>query len=113
MSYEFEVVEVEPRKLAAVRERLNLRDLAQKIPALLGEVWELLRTNDIPVAGHNIVVYSNNQDGPEGLTFDALCGVEVARDIPLDARVWPAETPGGRAVQVTYYGAYTGITDVH
>jgi effector-binding domain-containing protein len=114
VDYEIVKVEIPPHTLAAVRETVRLADLPTRIPDLLGEVWDFIKTNQITATGHNVIVYSEEMRGAEGdLAFDALFGVEVRGIFNPSSRVTDASTPGGPSAKTVHWGPYAELPRAH
>ncbi|MCY3839184.1 MAG: GyrI-like domain-containing protein [Gammaproteobacteria bacterium] len=73
MTLEIELVDVEERTIAAVRARIAMSDIPDKIFPLMDRVWEFIRGNGIEGFGHNIWLYGT----PSGGEVDVEIGVEV------------------------------------
>jgi effector-binding domain-containing protein len=107
MPYDVRVTEVTPRQLAAVREEVS--DIGERVGALLGEVWAVLKPHGTRT-GHNVVVYDRVWQDERGRPcFDARFGVEVLGDFPANERVVATQTPGGRVATTVHWGPYDGL----
>jgi len=114
VDYEVTRIEFPPHTLAAVREIVRQSDLAEKVPPLLGEVWQFIREQKIAMTGHNVIVYLEEMRGPGGvLSFDALFGVEVRGIWDPTDRIMDASTPSGPAARAIHLGPYSELEKAH
>jgi effector-binding domain-containing protein len=103
MGCEVEVVEVTPTVIAAVRQRVAMSELPRRVPQLLGEVWDFVKSARLQKAGHNVAVYRD----PQGNDIEVECGVQVSGEFADAGRVCRSETPSGKAAHVVHIGPYS------
>jgi effector-binding domain-containing protein len=101
--YEIKIVQVEPRRLAAVSASAPFDNLAPTIMALMDVIWGFIRSRNITGTGHNVIKYDTH-----GLTE---VGVQVDEDVPGGTRVVMSATPAGRAATTVHWGSYDGLKD--
>jgi effector-binding domain-containing protein len=107
-------VEIPPHTLAAVSERVKLSELSERIPGLLGEVWQFIEANKITTTGHNVIVYDGEERAPDGdVILDAFFGVEVRGIFNPTSRVVDASTPGGPSARTIHMGPYNELPRAH
>ena len=106
MSLPVEVVEVVPRRLAVVRQQTDFQALSELVPALMGEVWAVLRAAPSARPGHNVAVYLPNVSMIEA-------GAEVSGPFQPDGRVTTSETPSGMAAVAEHRGPYAELGQAH
>jgi effector-binding domain-containing protein len=103
---------VEERKLAAVRRRLAIADIASLWRPALDQVWEFLRSQPgLRTDGNNIFLYHH----PEGRNapMDVDFGVEVTRSFQTSGEVYATATPAGEVATAVHAGPYGRLTDTH
>jgi effector-binding domain-containing protein len=102
MPHEVEIVEVPPTVFASVRQRVAWSELPRRVPQLLGEVWDFLKTAPVEKKGHNVAVYRD----PQGADIEVECGVQVSGTFADSGRIRRSETPAGKAAHVIHLGPY-------
>jgi effector-binding domain-containing protein len=108
MTYEVTVRHVEPRPLAAVRERMVLREVPRRFREFLDHVYAAAKTGAIALDGQNVFVYYG---GPE--IADVEFGVGVASRFASIGRVEYSEVPGGEIATATHWGDYGALGGAH
>ena len=103
---------VSPRKLAAVRRRVQVGEVAAAWRPALDEVWAFLRSHPgLHTGGHNVFVYHRPASRDEPMEVDF--GVEVSRTFEPAGDVVPAETPAGGVAVAVHVGGYDQIHRAH
>jgi effector-binding domain-containing protein len=74
--------------------------------ALLGQVYEFLRTSDVRQRGHNVMLYRDDVPHVE-------VGVEVDRAFDAAAEVVPSHLPAGPAAMTVHRGPYDQLGAAH
>lgn len=112
MSAEVEVIEIQPRLLAAVHRVAAPRDIPKAFKPALDRVWAFLREHPgLRTDGHNVFLYHHVESPSDGMPIDF--GVEVTRRFEGEGEVRCVESPGGRAAVLDHRGAYSGIGAAH
>jgi effector-binding domain-containing protein len=96
-----------PRPLLAIRTRLTMDDLNNRIPNLLHQIYEAVAGRGV-LSGQNVVVYRG--DGP---VLDVEIGSGVKGKIEPPEGVVLIETPAGEAAHTIHWGEYPAITQAH
>jgi effector-binding domain-containing protein len=105
MTYEIDVVEIEPVSFARVVRRGTLAQIGELAMPAMDLVWPMLREAGAPTS-HNAMVY--RQAG--GDEFDMEIGVQLTGDANLPpGEVSVGETPSGRAAHTRHLGPYDGL----
>jgi effector-binding domain-containing protein len=104
---EIKIVTAPATATAVVRQASTWGEFPTLWPALLEEVWAVVRGDSIP-AGRNVMVYLDDQPTVE-------VGVEVDGPFAPGARVIPSALPAGRAATTVAPGAPSrdGLTAAH
>lgn len=103
-----------PQFVAAARGWATRRDIADKIPLLLGEAWDFVRKSGLKTTGHNIVIYHPEPGGSfekEGCAIEA--GPGIAKKFSGKGKIVCAKTPGGAVVTTRHTGPYYLIPQAH
>jgi effector-binding domain-containing protein len=112
MSVTVSVHTVSPRKLAAVRRRVAIPEIAAAWRPALDQVWAFLRTHPgLRTDGHNVFLYHHPQR--RDLPMDVDFGVEVVRAFEGEGEVHATETPAGDAAVAVHIGPYERMKDTH
>lgn len=83
------------RRLAAVRRRVHVTEIATAWRPALDKVWEFLRQNPaLRADGHNIFLYHHPENQQSSMDIDF--SVEVIRPFATSGEVALAETPAGK-----------------
>jgi effector-binding domain-containing protein len=98
MVHDVRITEVRPEVTAVVRGITTLGDLSVIIPRLLDQVYAFLSDTGIRQAGHNIVVYLDDEVNIEA-------GVIVSEAFEGPGEVVRSRTSGGTAATSTHCGA--------
>jgi effector-binding domain-containing protein len=105
VTYAVSVQHVEPRALAAVRERMAVRDVPSRFREFLDQVYAAARSGSIAVDGQNVFVYRRVSDGTADIDF----GVGARATFDPVGRVEYVLTPEGDAVTTTHWGDYAQL----
>ena len=112
MSIPVHIETVPARKLAAVRRRVRIGQIASTWRPALDKVWDFLGQNPgLRTDGHNIFLY-HHPDQPQA-PMDIDFGVEVIRAFSPSGEVAPVETPAGRVATAVHIGSYDQIGRTH
>jgi len=112
MSTQVHIQTVSTRKLAAVRRRVRIEQIASTWRPALDKVWEFLGQNPgLRTDGHNIFLY-HHPDKPES-PLDIDFGVEVSRPFLPSGEVALVETPGGKVATAVHIGPYDQLGRAH
>jgi effector-binding domain-containing protein len=112
MGHAVTVQTVGVRRLAAVRRRARVGEIARVWKPALDLVWQFLRARPgVRADGHNVFLY-HHPSGP-GADMEVDFGVEVARAFVGEGEVGPAETPAGEVAAVTHVGPYDRLGEAH
>lgn len=104
------LVELRPRRLAAVRRQVLVGQVGQAFRTALDQVWAFLRRHPgLREDGHNVFLYEPGADGL--LTVDF--GVEVVRPFDGEGEVRCVTTPSGPAVECVHRGSYDRLGETH
>ena len=109
MTYSISVQQVAPRPLAAVRERMSLRDVPSRFRPFLDQVYAAAKGGSIVLDGQNVFVY---RASPSGLV-DVEFGVGVAGSFSPSGRVVCSDVPGGIVATTTHWGDYGALGAAH
>jgi effector-binding domain-containing protein len=109
MTYTVELQQVTPRALAAVRDRMPVREVPARFMPLLDQVYAAARAHAIPLDGQNVFVYRDDASG----RMDVAFGVGVRAPFAPVGRVEPVEVPGGTVATTTHWGDYAGLGAAH
>src|SRR3569832_1777859 len=106
------VQSVTPRKLAAVRRKVAIPEIATAWRPALDQVWHFLRTQPgLRTDGHNVFLY--HHPAARDLPMDVDFGVEVIRACEPEGEVRPVETPAGEAAVAVHRGPYARMKEAH
>lgn len=109
MTYSISVQRVTPRPLAAVRERMAIREVPSRFRPLLDQVYAAAKGGAITLDGQNVFVY---RAGPGDLA-DVEFGVGAAKPFAPIGRVECLEVPGGDVATTTHWGDYGALGVAH
>ena len=109
MTYTVESRDVAPRALAAVRDRMAVREVPARFKPLLDQVYAAKRTHTLALDGQNVFLY--RADATDQL--DVAFGVGVTAPFEPVGRVEPVEVPGGQVATTTHWGDYAGLGAAH
>jgi len=112
MSSQVHIETVPARKLAAVRRRVPIGQIATTWRPALDKVWDFLGQNPgLRTDGHNVFLY-HHPDQPQA-PMDIDFGVEVTRAFSPSGEVGLVETPAGNVVTAVHVGPYDQIGRTH
>ena len=110
MTYEVKVQTLSPRVLAAVRQRVAIKDISTAFKPALDSVWAFLRKHPgLRTEGHNTFLY--HHENPVIMPVDF--GVEVVRPFVAEGDVACVTTPAGEAAVVLHRGPYSKLAAAH
>ena len=109
MALEIELVDVEAHTIAAVRTRLAMTDIPDKIFPLMDRVWAFIRGNAIEGFGHNVWLYGTPSDGE----VDVEIGVHVPETFQGADGIVCSCTPAGKAARAIHFGDYSELPRVN
>ena len=106
MEYQVEIKQVESQTTAVVRRRAGLEQLTWVVPQACGEVWEFIRSSNLPHPGRNLALYLDDEIHLE-------VGVEVFQ--PFDGNEWVicSKTPAGLVATTVHIGPYDRLPEPH
>ncbi len=112
------VCQVNSHYLAVVQATVNHQNLGKIIRELLAksEVYTFLNKQGVQKAGHNIIIYRNDQAKPllnPNKEFEIEVGVQVAGLFEGDGRVICSSTPQGSAAAALHTGPYHQLGEAH
>jgi effector-binding domain-containing protein len=91
---------------AVVRRRARGSELATVVPQACGEVWQFVRSAQVPHPGRHLALYL-------GCDGDIEVGVEVAGPFEGDGQVFRSCTPAGRVATAAHLGPYSRLGETH
>ena len=110
MNYEINLQTLRPRILAAVRRRVEIREIPNAFKPALDQVWAFLGKHPgLRTDGHNIFLY--HHETPQIMPIDF--GVEVVRSFVGEGDVECVITPAGEAAVVVHRGPYSQLGNAH
>ena len=109
MSYTVSIQRVSPRPIAAVADRMPIRDVPKRFAKLLDEVYAAARHSAITLDGQNVFVYR----GDSSDLVDVEFGVGVAAPFAPIGRVAYSQAPGGDVATTRHWGAYARLSEAH
>lgn len=104
LTYDVELVELQPQPAAVVRGHARAEDLPTFLGAAFGEVMQVLSAQGITPAGPPFGRYRPAGDG-----FDVEAGFPATRPVTAEQRVVAVELPGGTVARVVHQGAYSTV----
>ena len=106
------IVNVLPRKLAAVRREVAPGAVGSAWGPAVGKVWEFIHSQPgLWTDGHNIFLYHHPKQPGAPIVCDF--GVEVTRTFQTTGEVYATETPGGEAAVAVHRGPYTRMNEAY
>jgi hypothetical protein len=109
---------VTPRRLAAVRRRINVSGIASAWRPALDQVWAFLRAHpelreggDDAFHGHNVFLYHHGEGRQAPMDIDF--GVQVPRPFEPLGEIINSETPAGQVALAVHVGAYGKLPGTH
>jgi effector-binding domain-containing protein len=106
MEYHVEARHAASQLTAVVRLRATKNELAQVIPQACGEVWQFVRSANLPRPGRHLALYL---DGEMNLEV----GVEVFQPFTGNGRIVCSTTPAGLVATTAHLGPYPRLGDAH
>ena len=106
MDYDIHVEEGHGRPLAVVRRRAGVQELARVVPAACGEVWSVLRSQQIAGAARLIAIYLDDEINLE-------VGVEVESPFAGHGEVVGSAIPAGKVATAVHLGPYNRLHQAH
>ena len=112
MSVAVNLLTVQPRKLAAVRQVVAPGTVGSAWGPAVGKVWEFIRSQPgLWTSGHNIFLYHHPAQPDTPIVCDF--GVEVTRAFETAGQVYATETPGGEVAVAVHRGPYSRMNEAH
>lgn len=90
----------------AIRKVVPMREIAQRVPPLIPQIYEWLDRRGHDPAGPLFFRYLHIDDGNQ---LDLEVGVPLAEKIDGDDRIRPGSFPAGRYAVARYKGTYDGL----
>ena len=109
MTYTVVTKHVDPQITAVVRRQANLKDLAQVVPNACGEVWNFVRSSNLPRPGRNLALYLDC----DGELLDLEVGVEMPQVFAGNGQIVCSSTPAGLAATAIHLGSYNRLGEAH
>jgi len=106
MEYEVRLEQIGSRPLAVVRRRARSQELSKVVPDACGQVWSVVRSQQIPGAGRHVAVYLDDQINLE-------VGVELDAPFAGHGEVVGSSLPTGLAAAATHFGPYPQLYKTH
>ncbi len=104
MTYDTELVELDPQPAAVVRASLTAAEIPEFLASAFGEVAEALAGQGLEPAGPPFGRYVPAGDG-----LDVEAGFPATGEVRPTGRVEPCELPGGPAARVLHRGAWSDL----
>lgn len=115
-NYEIQVVQVEAKQLAVVKDVAYAQNIGAKINAALPVVFAKLKELAITALGQPVVTYFPN----DGERWDVAPGIPIEVGVALSAVLPPesaplviSSTPAGRAATTVHVGPYQRLPEAH
>jgi effector-binding domain-containing protein len=112
MPTEVSIQLVPSRRLAVVRRKVHIHEIASAWKPALDQVWAFLRQHPgLRTDGHNVFLYHHpaNMQMPMDVDF----GVEITRSFEPSGEMFATETPAGRVAAAVHIGAYERLGETH
>jgi effector-binding domain-containing protein len=106
MEYEIRLEQHSGQPLAVVRRRARPQELAKVVPDACGQVWSVIRSQQLSGAGRHVAVYLDAQINLE-------VGVELDRPFTGHGEVVASATPSGLVATTTHFGPYHLLHQAH
>ena len=106
MKYNVRLEQHSGQPLAVVRRRARPQELAKVVPNACGQVWSVVRSQQVTGAGRHVAVYLDDQINLE-------VGVELAAPFAGYGEVVGSATPAGPVATTTHYGPYGQLHEAH
>ncbi len=88
-----------------LREKVKVRDIAQAVGRMYGDIYSYMQKNGIPMAGPPFVYYHAWSDQE----VDMTCGFPTEGEVKNDGRFEAFTLPSVRAVVAMHIGPYSDI----
>jgi effector-binding domain-containing protein len=111
MKYDVVVEQAHAELIAAVRAKVQIRDIARTWKPALDQVWAFLKTRNDLRPGHNLFLYHHPERREEAMDVDF--GVQVAQPFETQGNVRCIETPAGEVARTVHVGPYDRLLDAH
>jgi len=105
-SYEVRIDQQTARPVAVVRRRARRDQLSTVVPAACGEVWNVIRAQQVAGAGRHIAIYLDDRINLE-------VGVELETPFAGYGAVVGSATPAGAVATAVHFGPYNRLGDAH
>jgi effector-binding domain-containing protein len=109
MSYEFDIVEVQPVTLAVCETFTKQADIPIRITELFDIAYTWLRESSAKQVGNNYAIY--DQFGPDGMRMRV--GFPVSESFDNASRVHCLELGATKAAHTRHLGPYSGLPTAH
>lgn len=118
MKYDVSLTQVESQYLAVVRATVNRQNLGATIREILtkSEIYTFIKNAGVEKAGHNVMVYHNDQNKPLGSQVNEFVlevGVQVAGAFEGNGQVNCSSTPQGTVATTLHIGPYYQLGLAH
>jgi effector-binding domain-containing protein len=91
---------------AILRRQASLPELPKVVPETCGDVWRLVRAQNIQGAGRNLALYLDEQINME-------IGVELGAPLAVSAPLIASALPAGTVAATTHFGPYPQLPHAH
>lgn len=109
MTNPIELIDFEAQTIAAVKARITMADIPEKIMPLMDKVWAFIRDDGIEGHGHNVWLYRDAGDGE----LDVEIGVQVPSPFTTSDDVVAVRLPVGKVAHTFHYGEYDAMPRIH
>jgi effector-binding domain-containing protein len=109
MTYSISLQRAEPRPIAAVRARMQAREVSSRFRPFLDQVYAAAKGDVIALDGQNVFVYRAAESGVVDVEF----GVGAKRPFAAIGNVNYSAVPGGAVATTTHWGDYSGLGAAH
>ena len=109
MSYEFDIVEVQPVTLAVCETFIKPADIPTRIIGMFDIVYAWLRESSAKQVGNNYAIY--DQFGPDGMRMRV--GFPVSESFDDGSLVSCLELGATKAAHTRHLGPYSGLPTAH
>ena len=106
MPYDIRLENVAEIPTAVLRLRANMSDLPKVIPQACGDVWKVIRAQQVTGAGRHVSLYLDDQVNLE-------VGVELEHPFAGHENVVASKLPAGRVATTTHLGPYPQLHLAH
>jgi effector-binding domain-containing protein len=106
MAYDVRLEQVGSCPLAVVRRRASIPDLPKVIPPACGEVWKVVKSQQIQGAGRHIAVYWDD-------VMNLEIGVELETPFAGFGDVVGSTLPAGTVATTVHFGPYPLLPAAH